>query len=217
MLYLWGFIMYPKALCVMSVLVCGALCFATPVPVNGDLDIISTPDFVGVKFDQLPWGDIDSSKHVDIYPYVTDDFLYGYWHNLAAVTLKGQGYSVVDSGPASGDLALRIYNDTDARIVFAETVITLTFTDYQLDVYLPEFTLGRNRNIHFWTASDGSSYYVNYFEDRTGSPAMSAQDSIDAGHIARQAIPEPATIIILTAGALFTFRRPEYRMYTLDG
>jgi hypothetical protein len=172
-----------------------------------------------VSFSEPP--EPDPGSRVYVYPYATADHTEGYSgsgfdYNLAWGNFSNDSYSVTNYVAAEGDLAIRIHNWSGSEITIAETVVTLGLNIGSTDINLPEFTLPGYvstygyASMHFWVAGDGSSYYANVTPEGVGTyggPTMSAGDSIAGGYIAAEAIPEPATMLLLGFGMLFLPRK----------
>jgi hypothetical protein len=105
-------------------------------------------------------------------------------------------------------MGIRVANISGSTRSFAETIVTLHLTDGEFDIYLPEFTFDWEDNIFFWVAESGSTYYAN----DTLAPGWPNIDAIGAmtdpsSYLARAAIPEPATIILLSLGAALIVKK----------
>lgn len=211
---------YPKAvfLALFLVMSFSVSSFASPVPAHADSDSqfdinISAAALI---FNPAPWSSSSISKRVYLFTYATEDHTQGYsgngtGYNLATTIFKDKNYSTDTSslGQASGDLALRFFNASGMIASFAETIFTIDFKSGTLDIYLPQFDLAVSGGMHFWVASDGSTYYANTTDGQgsSGAPNISAQDSIAAGHVAAVATPEPATLALLGLGGYLLRRR----------
>jgi hypothetical protein len=209
---------FPKVVFFALVLVTllSSLSFAGPAPVNDDYDIIENDDITAAAllFNPDPWFSPSQAKTAFITVYATDDDTKDYSgasvvYNLATVAFVNgvQNVYVYEKGLVSGDIAIRFGKSTSSNVTFAETIITINFESGPMDVYLPEVTLTGSVEMHFWVASNGSTYYANVTdgEGSAGAPNILSQKSIDDGHIAL--VPEPVTIAMLGLGGLFLRRR----------
>lgn len=211
---------YPKAvfLALFLVMSFSVSSFATPVPAHADSDNMFDINISAeaLIFNPIPWNSISSIRTAYFFAYATEDYTQGYsgdgsGYNLATTIFKGGDYSTSTSSlaQASGDLAVRFFNQSGIIASFAETIVTIDFKGGAMDIYLPQFDLAVSGDIHFWVANDGSTYFANITDGNgsDGAPNISAQDSIDAEHIAAVATPEPATLALLGLGGYFLRRR----------
>lgn len=192
-----------------------AIVLDTPKTGTFALDENASPS---VTFDPIPWTPAGSLGTVYLYPFASDD-LYEKDEdpdthqlindNLANVAFSNTGYSVNTITPKTGDLGIRIGNYSNADQAITETVMTLSFLNEDFDVYLPAFTVEKSQQIFFWVAESGSTYYANDPLGFADSPNIYAIDAMadPAYYLAREAIPEPATIILLSLGAVLIAKK----------
>jgi hypothetical protein len=204
---------FPKAVIFAFVLVSllSSLSFAGPVPANGDY-YINYITAAALLFNPVPWVSPPGINDAFITVYATDDFANVYAGakpacHLTTVLFTNGEHNVldIDYKSVSGDLAIRFgKSNTLSDVTFKETIVTINFESGPMDVYLPEFTLTNLGDMHFWVASNGSTYFANVTdgEGSAGTPNISAETSITVdGRIA--AVPEPVTIAMLGLGGLF--------------
>ncbi|MCK5173778.1 MAG: PEP-CTERM sorting domain-containing protein [Planctomycetes bacterium] len=170
-----------------------------------------------VDFDQIPWTPAGSLGAVYLYPFASDD-LYEKDEdpdthqlindNLASVAFSNVGYSVNSLASKTGDLGVRIGNYSNADQTLDATVMTLSFLNEDFDVYLPEFTIEKSQQMFFWVAESGSTYYANDPLGFADKPNIYAIDAMaDPSTFLAREVPEPATIILLSLGAVLIVKK----------
>jgi len=177
---------------------CGGIAQAV-TPKSGTFDINGSS---GVAVAPVPYV---STPSVYLWPFASSDNYsttpYSKY-NLAQVAFSSGSFTVTDSGQKSGDLGIRVGNYTGSTKTFESCILTLDFLGSgNFDVYLPEFTFGKNENVFFWVSESGATYYANSLKG-AGFPDMSATAAMAAGDEYLGNVPEPATVLLLGLGSL---------------
>ena len=167
-----------------------------------------------VDFNPVPWVSPGPAWVVYMYPFASDDMYAGLGstYNLAQIPFSNGDYLTQSIVEKTGDLGIRVSNNSGAARTFDETVMTLQFLDGDFDVYLPEFTVEKSQQLFFWVAESGSTYYAN---DSLGpgqlnidaSYAMAPPSPFLPSHFLAREVPEPATIILLSLGAVLIVKK----------
>jgi hypothetical protein len=196
--------------CVL-ILAITALCGSTAQadsPESGTFDINGSS---GLTFAPIPWVSPNSSSCIYLWPFASNDKYAGSGsnYNLAQVTFSAGSFTVADYGQETGDLGIRVANQTGSTQTFEASILTLNFIGSgSFDVYLPEFTFKANENennIFFWVAQSGATYYANSLKG-AGEPNMFATVAMSGDeYLAR--VPEPATVLLLGLGGILLRRK----------
>lgn len=167
----------------------------------------------GLAFDTIPWVSSNPYLYVYLWPFATDD-LYtgpGSQYNLAQVIFSAGSFTVTDYGEKSGDLGIRLGNYTNNTQTFKACILTLDFINSgSFDVYLPEITVEKGKNIFLWIAESGATYYAHSLKG-AGLPDISADEAMSAGDEYLARVPEPTTILMLGLGGLIIIRRSKIK------
>jgi hypothetical protein len=165
----------------------------------------------GLTFTLIPWVSSDPSLYTYLWPFAANENdLYtgsGSNYNLAQVSFSHGSFTVIDYGAKSGDIGIRVANQTSSTQTFEASVLTLNFIDSgSFNVYLPELTFNGGDNIFFWVAQSGATYYANSSMG-AGWPDMSASVAMSAGDGYLAEVPEPATVLFFGLGGILLCRR----------
>jgi hypothetical protein len=194
--------------CVL-ILAITALCGSTTQAVGPESGTFDINGPSGLTFTPIPL----VASSVYLYPFATSaSDLYtkaGSNYNLAQAVFSHGSFTVTDYGAETGDLGVRVANQSGSTQTFGASVLTLDFVGTgSFNVYLPEFTFKANENennIFFWVAQSGATYYANSSKG-VGSPDMSAAMAMSAGDEYLASVPEPAMVLLLCLGSLIIRR-----------
>jgi hypothetical protein len=187
-------------------ILCGSAAEAVS-PESGTFDI-NGPS--GLTFTPIPWVSSTPYLYTYLWPFAANENdLYtgsGSNYNLAQAAFSHGSFTVTDYGAETGDLGIRVANQTSSTQTFEASVLTLNFIGSgSFNVYLPEFTFNGNENMFFWVAQSGATYYANSSMG-AGFPDMSASVAMSAGNGYLAEVPEPATVLFFGLGGLIIRR-----------